>query len=122
MEMNMSSMASSENTTTIEHPSSTNKLPSYTHRFFWDVDPMQLEIDEHYRYVVERLLEYGDLPAVRWLLAFFSPQDIIPVLQTRRRLSPFSANYWALFFDVNKENILCLSTPSLREPKPIWPY
>lgn len=83
---------------------------------------MQLDAEAYPSFVVERLLEYGDLPAVRWLLAIFSPQEIIRVLQTSRRLSPFSANFWALYFDVEKENVLCLSTPSLQEPGPTWPY
>ena len=73
-------------------------------------------------YVVERLLELGDVPAVRWMLASFSPQEIIRVLETSRRLSTLSANFWALYFDVDKENVLCLSTRSLREQKTIWPY
>ncbi len=99
-----------------------SKLPPSTHRFFWDVDPAQLDVEAYPKYVVERLLEYGDLPAVRWMLARFSAQEIIRVLKTSRRLSLFSANFWALYFDVDKENVLCLSTPSLREPGPTWPY
>ncbi len=98
------------------------RLPQFTHRFFWDVDPAQLDAETYPTYVVERLLEYGDLPAVRWMLASFLPQEIVRVLKTSRRLSPFSANFWALYFSVDKENVLCLSTPSLREPGPIWPY
>ena len=99
-----------------------NKLPHSTHRFFWDVDPSQLEVDSYPRYVVERLLELGDVPAVRWMLASFSSQEITDVLKTSRRLSPFSANFWALYFNVDKESVLCLSTSFLREQEPIWPY
>lgn len=99
-----------------------SELPSYTHRFFWDVDPTQLDVTTYLTYVVERLLEHGDLPAVRWMLSTFSPQEIIDVLKSSRRLSRFSANFWALYFDVDKENLACFSTPSLREQGPIWPY
>ena len=67
-------------------------------------------------------MELGDVPAVRWMLASFSLQEITDVLKTSRRLSPFSANFWALYFDVDKENVLCLSTSFLREQEPIWPY
>lgn len=98
------------------------RLPDFTHRFFWGVDPTQIDYEAHPEYVIERLLEHGDLRAVRWMLASFPPQQIIRVLTSSRRLSPFSAGFWALFFDVEKENVLCLSTPSLREARPIWPF
>ncbi len=99
-----------------------SKLPNHIQRFFWDVDPLQLDVDLYSRYVLERLLELGDLGAVRWMLAYFPPQEIIHVLKTSRRLSPLSANFWALYFDVDKETVPCLSMPFLQEPQPIWPY
>lgn len=97
-------------------------LPSYTYRFFWDVDPATLDVSAYRRYVVERLLELGDVPAVRWLLANFSPNEIIDVLRTSRRLSRLSANFWAVYFGVDKEDLPCLSTPSHPEQEAIWPY
>lgn len=98
------------------------RLPDFAHRFFWDVDPARLDPEAYPEYVIERLLEHGDLRSVRWMLNNFPPPQIVRVLKTSRRLSAFSANFWALFFDVDKENVLCLSTPSLREPGPTWPY
>jgi hypothetical protein len=96
------------------------KLPPCTHRFFWDVDPSQLDVDAYPHYVVERLLEVGDVPAVRWMLAAFAPEEIIQVLTTSRRLTPLSATFWALYFGVDKEAVPCLSTPSRPEPEPVW--
>lgn len=98
------------------------KLPPYTHRFFWDIDPTALNVDDYRIYVLERLLEYGDPPAVKWMLANFPRDTIIGVLQTSRRLSPLSANFWALYFDLDKEAVPCLSKPSQKEPGAIWPY
>lgn len=97
-------------------------LPDFAHRFFWDVDPTRLDPETHPEYVIERLLEHGDLRSVRWMLNNFPLPQIVCVLKTSRRLSAFSANFWALFFEVDKENVLCLSTPSLREPGPTWLY
>lgn len=98
------------------------RLPDFAHRFFWDVDPARLDPEMYPEYIIERLLEHGDLRSVGWMLSNFPPPQIVRVLKTSRRLSPFSAGFWALFFDVEKENVLCLSTPSLREPGPTWPY
>ena len=78
----------------------TRQLPPYTYRYFWDIDPAQLDADGYPTYVLERLLEYGDLPSVRWMLEHFSRQEITNVLQISGRLSPLSANFWALYFGI----------------------
>lgn len=98
------------------------QLPLYTHRFFWDIDPTGLNVDDYRGYVIERLLEYGDPPSVRWMLASFPRETIISVLQASRRLSALSANFWALYFDVNKEAVPCLANPYQKEPIGAWPF
>jgi hypothetical protein len=98
------------------------RLPIEAQRFFWDTDSTQLDVDEYPDYVLERLLEYGDLPSVRWMLQRFPREEIIAVLQSSRRLSSLSANFWALYFGLDRDKIPCLSKPSLREPDAIWPY
>lgn len=98
------------------------RLPPCTHRFFWDIDPASLNVDDYRVYVLERLLEYGDPPSVKWMLANFPRDTIVAVLQTSRRLSPLSANFWALYFDLDREQVPCLSKPYLKEPGAIWPY
>ncbi len=98
------------------------QLPAYTHRFFWDIDPDKLNVDDYRVYVIERLLEYGDPPAVKWMLASFHGETIISVLQSSRRLSALSANFWALYFNVDKETMPCLSSRYQKEPNGAWPY
>jgi hypothetical protein len=100
----------------------TARLPIEAQRFFWDTDSAQLDVDEYPVYVLERLLEYGDLPYVRWMLQRFPREEIIAILQTSCRLSPLSANFWTLYFGLDQDKIPCLSKPSLREPDAIWPY
>jgi hypothetical protein len=85
------------------------RLPPSTHRYFWDIDPTTLVVGEYPVYVTERLLEYGDLEAVHWLLRRFSRNEIVNVLRHTRRVSPFSANFWALYFDLDREEVRCLS-------------
>jgi len=102
---------------TITHP-----LPPYTYRHFWDIDPAQLDVARYPTYVIERLLEHGDLPSVRWLLSTFPREMIVQVLQRSRKLSRRSANFWALYLDVDKESVECLSRPCQNRPDAIWPY
>ncbi len=100
----------------------TTQLPLYTHRYFWDIDPTQLDVDQYPVYVLERLLEYGDPLSVRWMLKHFSRQEIVAVLQTSRRLTPLSANFWALHFELDRESVPCLSKSCHKEQDEIWPY
>jgi len=97
-------------------------LPTEAQRFFRDTDSAHLDVDEYPDYVLERLLEYGDLPSVRWMLQRVPREEIIAILRTSRRLSSLSANFWALYFGLDQDKIPCLSKPSLREPDVIWPY
>jgi hypothetical protein len=97
-------------------------LPPGTHRYFWDIDPTELDVTQHPVYVIERLLEHGDLPSARWMLDTFPLETIVQVLQSSRKLSRRSANFWALYLDVDKEEVACLSKPCQREPAAIWPY
>jgi hypothetical protein len=96
-------------------------LPSCAYRYFWDVDPAQLDVVQYSTYVIERLLEYGDLPAVRWMLEAFPREAIVQALQRSRALSRRSANFWAIYLNVEEESVPCLSKPSRRESDTIWP-
>ncbi len=51
------------------------KKPSYIldslKSFLWDVDISEIDIEKNKNYVIERILEYGDVPEVEWLLSNF---------------------------------------------------
>lgn len=65
-------------------------------RFFWDVDPARLDPKRHKAYIVERLLEFGDEKAVRWLFEEYTRDDVAAVLVSSRALSLKSRNFWRL--------------------------
>ncbi len=91
-----------------------NHLPECAYRYFWDIDPTRLDVGQYSRCVIKRLLEYGGLPSVRWMERRFSRREIVEVLKTSRQLSAFSANFWALIYQVKREEVLALRGPSWR--------
>ncbi len=104
---------------------SEDRLPEFTHRYFWDIAPTELDVGEYQRYVIERLLEYGDLPSVRWMEGRFSREEIVEALKTSRQLSPLSANFWALYFGLSAEargGVRCLSKQFRNRRAATWPY
>jgi len=101
------------------------RLPECAYRYFWDIDPTRLDVRRYSRYVIERLLEYGDLPSVRWMERRFSRDEIVEVLKRSRRLSARSGNFWALYFGLSVETrgqVLCLSKQFQSRRAATWPY
>jgi hypothetical protein len=71
-----------------------NRLPEHAYKYFWDINPAELDVSEYPRYVIERLLEYGEIPELRWLFVRFSSEEIVEVLKRTRTLSCKRANSW----------------------------
>jgi hypothetical protein len=77
---------------------------------FWDTNVDEFDPRRHPVYTIERVLEHGDEEDVVWLLRQFTTTQIEDVLRTNRRLSPRSANFWALVFHVPARSVAALSS------------
>ncbi|MCD6336209.1 MAG: hypothetical protein J7M27_12940 [Candidatus Latescibacteria bacterium] len=88
-------------------------LPAFLAPFFWEIDFARLRLAGRERYIIERLLEYGDDRAIRWLKTTFSPEAIGRVVRRSRCLSRNTANLWGLVLNIPREEMACFSTPSI---------
>ncbi len=95
------------------------KLPKFLKEFFWDVDFQTINLKEHRTYILKRILDIGDLRSIKWILKRFKLEEIKLIVE-KHRISPLSANYWALIFNVDKKNIICLQKPYLKLQKHHW--
>lgn len=98
------------------------KLPSCIKKYFWETDAEKIDPDKYPYFVIERILEYGDKKALRWLLKNFKLCKIKNVLLQRRNISLLSANYWALILKISKNQILCLKKQSQNKLQRTWTY
>lgn len=73
-------------------------LPSSLRGLFWDTNVETFDPERFPRYTIARVIEHGNPMAVSWLRRTFSADQIVDVLQTDRRLSLRSANFWALLY------------------------
>ena len=87
-------------------------LPEFLRPLFWEVDFDRLSGAGREHYVLERVLEYGDDQAIRWLLGRFSREEIGEVVRSSRALSPNTGHFWALVLEIPLEDIACISRPS----------
>lgn len=75
-------------------------IPSRFHSLFWDVDPRAINVKQHARYIIERVLELGGLDALYWIQQLYPSNLIIEACGESRKLSPRSRNFWNIWFGV----------------------
>lgn len=97
-------------------------LPPFLKQYFWEIRFENLDPAKRATYIIERLLEYGDVPSLRWMLKKYPKEQIIEVLKRTRVVSRKSANFWALYFSVPREEILCFQKRFLETSGAIWNY
>ena len=76
------------------------KFPPKTIRFrqslFWDVDPKTIDPKKHARYIIERVLDYGNNREVKWIFRRYPYRFIKEVVSISRVLDPKSRSLWEL--------------------------
>ncbi|MEK7407683.1 MAG: hypothetical protein AAB225_21610 [Acidobacteriota bacterium] len=83
-------------------------VPQELRPLFWDVDADKFDPEAHPEYTILRVLEWGDRPSLAWLGETFSEAQIKEVIRSERRLSPRSANFWALVYRIPPEEVASL--------------
>ena len=61
---------------------------------FWDVDPHAINTKKHARYIIERIIDFGNDQEVRWMWKTYSLGLIRKVLKTSRSITPQSRPLW----------------------------
>lgn len=52
------------------------KLIPFRQTLFWDVDPATIDPKKNAKYIIERILEFGNNEEVRWMYHYY-PHDLI---------------------------------------------
>lgn len=97
-------------------------LPKFLRKYFWDADFAEIDPEKYPYYFIERILEYGDKPAVKWMMENFEISKIKETLMKKKGISQKSAVYWALILNVPENKILCLSKSYQKMKGNHWPY
>lgn len=75
-------------------------IPTHFRSLFWDTSLDNIHIKRNARYIIERVLEFGDVDALGWLQRVYPTQTIIDVLNVSRSISEKSRNFWEIWFGV----------------------
>ena len=65
---------------------------------FWDTDAKQLDSQKHARYIIERVVDFGNDKEVRWVVQNYSPALIKKTIRSSRVLHNKSKALWSLLF------------------------
>ena len=75
-------------------------VPERFRSLFWDTSLKNIHLRKNARYVIERILDFGDLDAVEWMQRVYTLQTVIDVLTLSRSITEKSRNFWLQWFGV----------------------
>jgi hypothetical protein len=78
----------------------TSAIPARFRTLFWDTSLSKIHIKINARYIIERVLEFGNMDAIEWLQKVYPLQTIIDVLNMSRIITEKSRNFWLIWFGV----------------------
>jgi hypothetical protein len=97
------------------------KIPKSLHKYFWDTDVDKLDFERPY-FIINRLLEKGDIKAAKWVRKNFSEEKIIFTIKKYRDFSLQNASFWGLIYKIPLNQIICFQEPYRTIRRTLWPY
>jgi hypothetical protein len=64
---------------------------------FWDVSLQKIDPCKHKNYILERILNFGDVEDFAWALSFYGKEEVKKAASLKS-LNKKSANFWSLYF------------------------
>jgi hypothetical protein len=75
-------------------------IPERMRYLFWDTSLSKVHIKTNTRYIIERVLEFGDIYALEWLQRVYPARTIADVIFLSRIITEKSRNFWMLWFGI----------------------
>ncbi len=66
---------------------------------FWDVDTNRLERSVHKEFIISRILEKGNLLAIKIMFKVYSAEEISKIVFTSSNISTQTASFWKSYLD-----------------------
>ncbi len=97
-------------------------LPTALRGLFWDAAPDTVDVIAHRDFILDRVLEYGDIAAVRWAEQTYGTAGLRAYFRTRggRRLSAKTRAFWSAMLGLDDNVCTPKSLPPTNNP--LWPY
>lgn len=96
--------------------SSKECLSMFSRNLFWDVDTSQMMMDTHSSYIIQRVLEYGQMKDWRLINRYYGLNKIVEDCKQMRSLDPVCLSFICAISHTKPEEYRCYhirqSTPA----------
>lgn len=76
------------------HTQKNIKPMRFRQSLFWDVDPKTIDPKKHARYIIERMLDFGNDDEARWVYRMYPHSFIFDTVKRSRVLRPETRVLW----------------------------
>jgi hypothetical protein len=79
------------------------QIPQAFKKFFWDADFSKLSLPEHQNYILGKLMMYGDIESIQWILRTFDHTTVYGYLKKKgeHTLDKNSLRFWKKLMDMD---------------------
>lgn len=85
-------------------------IDEFTENLFWDTDIQELDMNEYPAYVIQRVLEHGEMNDWRLINRLYGLPKIVEVCKSLRTLDPICLSFICTISHTNKEDYRCYHT------------
>ncbi len=84
-----------------------NRLPHFLKPLFWEYNFEKLNLKEDKDLIIQRLLQFGDLKAIKWLLKEVGHQEVKNWIKKNKGkgLSPRQLYFWMMYFKLSPDEL-----------------
>lgn len=68
-------------------------IPPAFKKFFWDSDFLKLKLPEHENYILNKLMIYGDIESIKWIIQNFDRGTVNTYLSTKGKFALDKKSY-----------------------------
>ncbi|OGC05068.1 hypothetical protein A2276_03885 [candidate division WOR-1 bacterium RIFOXYA12_FULL_43_27] len=80
------------------------KLPPEFKKYFWDIDFDKLSVSKHINSILSRLLSFGNMQAIRWVVGNIGTPRIKQYVLGfgEKQLDKRSLNFWKIYLNISR--------------------
>ena len=82
-------------------------LMSFSKNLFWDANPSELSMEASSRYIIQRVLEYGQMNDWRIINHYYGLAKIVEECKQMRTLDPVCLSFICTISHTNEEDYRC---------------
>lgn len=85
-------------------------IEGFSNYIFWDTDRFSINLNENAPYVVQRVLEYGQINDWKLMLSYYGLDRIVEITKKLRTLEPKALSFICAISDTPKEQFRCYNS------------